>query len=136
MPMEDWIQHSTVARFLYDWQTVIAGVLALLAAFGTIVATMIIARRQIAASREEADRVIDATRAQTSVTAAQTETTVRLQRMRDAGEARAFRAMLEAAMTRVLAEATCDPADRDDEAPLMPAFTRAADTDEAGHAFQ
>ena len=32
MGMEDWIQHSTVARFLYDWQTLIAGVLALLAA--------------------------------------------------------------------------------------------------------
>jgi hypothetical protein len=32
MAMEDWIQHSTVARFLYDWQTLIAGVLALLAA--------------------------------------------------------------------------------------------------------
>ena len=105
MPIEDWIQHSTVARFLYDWQTVIAGVLALAAAFGTIVATMIIARRQIAASREEADRVIAATRAQTSVTAKQTETTARLERMRDASEASAFHAMLEAAMARVLAEA-------------------------------
>jgi hypothetical protein len=73
MPLEDWIQHSRVDRFLYDWQTVIAGVLALLAGLGTVIATMIIARRQIAASREEADRVIAATREQT-------ETTVRLER--------------------------------------------------------
>lgn len=32
MAMEDWIQHSTLARFLYDWETLIAGVLTLLAA--------------------------------------------------------------------------------------------------------
>ncbi len=76
-----------------------------LAAFGTIAVTMIIARRQIAASREEADRVIAATRAQTEATGRQTETTVRLEQMRDANEALAFHAMLEAAMARVLAEA-------------------------------
>jgi hypothetical protein len=40
---------------LDHWQTIIAGVLAFAAGFGTVVATMIIARRQIAASREEAD---------------------------------------------------------------------------------
>jgi hypothetical protein len=40
MPMEDWIQHWMVARFLYDWQTLIAGVLAVLAALGTIWATI------------------------------------------------------------------------------------------------
>ena len=32
MPLENWIQHSRVDQFLYDWQTVIAGGLALLAA--------------------------------------------------------------------------------------------------------
>jgi glycerol dehydrogenase-like iron-containing ADH family enzyme len=66
------------------------------AGFGTVVATLIIARRQIVASREEADKVIAATRAQTEVTAKQTETTVRLEKDRVASEARAFRAMLEA----------------------------------------
>jgi hypothetical protein len=34
MPLEDWVQHSRVDRFLYDWQTLIAGVLALAA--GTV----------------------------------------------------------------------------------------------------
>ena len=98
MPLENWIQHSRVDQFLYDWQTVIAGVLALLAAFGTIWVTRRIANRQIAASREEADRVIAATREQT-------ETTVQLERKRELSEAQAFRAMLAAAMTRVLDEA-------------------------------
>jgi hypothetical protein len=105
MPSEDWIQNYTVARFLYDWQTLAAGLLALLAAVGTIWVTRHIANRQIAASREEADRVIAATRAQIEATFKQTETTVRLEQMRDASEALAFHAMLEAAMARVLAEA-------------------------------
>ena len=98
--------HFTTWLDLFDhWQTVIAGVLAFAAGFGTVVATMIIASRQIAASREEADRVIAASQAQTEATFKQTETTVRLEEMRDANEALAFHAMLEAAMTRVLAEA-------------------------------
>ena len=99
MPLESWIQHSRVNEFLYDWQTVIAGVLALVAAFGTIWMTRRIANRQIKASCEEADKVIAATRDQT-------EATVRLERERVLSEDRAFRAMLEAAMTGVLAEAT------------------------------
>jgi hypothetical protein len=98
MPLENWIQHSRVNQFLYDWQTVIAGVLALAAGIITVVVTMIIANKQITASRKEADRVIAATREQT-------ETTVRLEDRRNASEAEAFRVMLEAAMTRVLAEA-------------------------------
>jgi hypothetical protein len=85
----DWVDH---------WQTLIAGGFALLAGVGTVVATIIIARRQIAASREEADKVIAATREQTA-------TTVRLEQERDAAEASAFRAMLEAGMRRVLVEA-------------------------------
>jgi hypothetical protein len=32
MPLESWIQHSRVDQFLYDWQTLIAGALALVAA--------------------------------------------------------------------------------------------------------
>jgi hypothetical protein len=68
MPLEVWIQHSRVDQFLYDWQTVIAGVLAFVAGFGTVVATMIIARKQINASREDAASVIAATRDQTRAT--------------------------------------------------------------------
>jgi hypothetical protein len=90
---------------LDHWQTIIAGFLALLAAVGTIWVTRHIANRQIAASREEADRVIAATRAQTEATFKQTEATVRLEDLRNASEAEAFRIMLEAAMARVLAEA-------------------------------
>ncbi len=91
--------HYTTWLDLFDhWQTVIAGVLAFVAGFGTVVATMIIARRQIDASREEANRIIAATREQTA-------TTVRLEREREASEASAFHAMLKAAMARVLTEA-------------------------------
>ena len=98
--------HFTTWLDLFDhWQTVIAGVLALVAAFGTIFVTGRIASRQIAAAREEADRVIEATRAQTEATFKQTEATVRLEDLRNAREALAFYVMLEAAMARVLAEA-------------------------------
>jgi hypothetical protein len=85
----DWLDH---------WQTLIAGGFALLAGVGTVVATIIIANRQIAASREEAKRVIAAT-------CEQTATTVNLEQTRKESEARAFRAMFEAAMVRVLADA-------------------------------
>jgi hypothetical protein len=91
-----WVDH---------WQTLIAGFLAFVAGVGTVVAarwaiwvTRSTAKKQIDASREEADKVIAATREQT-------ETTVRLERERVLSEADAFRAMLEAAMARVLAEA-------------------------------
>ena len=83
MPLEVWIQHSRVNQFLYDWQTVIAGGLALLAG----VIAVCVTQRQITATRE------------------QTETTVRLEQERVASESRAFHAMLAAAMERVLAEA-------------------------------
>jgi hypothetical protein len=49
MPSEDWIQHSIVARVLYDWQTLIAGLLAVLAAWRTIWATTKSADREVAA---------------------------------------------------------------------------------------
>ena len=79
--------HFTTGLDLFDhWQTVIAGVLALAAAFGTVVATMIIARKQIAVAQKQID------------------TTLRLEQERVASEATAFRAMLEAAMVRVLSE--------------------------------
>jgi hypothetical protein len=82
-----------VAQFLYAWQTLIAGVLAVLAAAGTIWATI-----------KAANREIEASQAQTAVAQKQIETTIDLARKRDASEARAFRTMLEAAMTQVLAE--------------------------------
>jgi hypothetical protein len=98
--------HFTTWLDLFDhWQTVIAGVLALVAAFGTILVTGRIANRQITAAREEADRVVAAARAQTEATFKQTETTFDLEQMRNGNEAHSFHAMLEAAMARVLAEA-------------------------------
>jgi hypothetical protein len=90
---------------LYNWQTLIAGLLALGAAVWTIKATRSTAKEQIDASQKDADRVIAATRAQTEATFKQTDATVTLDQLHDASEALAFHVMLEAAMARVLAEA-------------------------------
>jgi hypothetical protein len=87
MPLESWVQHSRHDMFLYDWQTLIAGVLAIVAAVGTIWATIRSANREIAASQ------------------AQIAATRRLEQQRVARETFAFSAMLEAAMGRVIAEA-------------------------------
>jgi hypothetical protein len=81
---------TTCLDALDHCQTLIAGVLAF---------------KQIEASREEADRVITATREQTAVAHEQIATTLRLERERVLSEDRAFHATLEAAMARVLAEA-------------------------------
>jgi hypothetical protein len=109
MPMEVWIGHSRVDQFLYDWQTLIAGVLAggfaVLAAIGTIWVTRSTARRQIEAAREQADRMVRAAREQTAVAQQQIATTLRLDRRRAASEGYAFHAMFNAAMSRVLTEA-------------------------------
>jgi hypothetical protein len=94
MPLEGWIQDYAVARFLYDWQTLVAGVLAVLAAWRTIRATVESANREVKTSQE-----------QTAVAQKQIETTIQLARKRDEDEYDAFRTMLEAAMTRVLFEA-------------------------------
>jgi hypothetical protein len=86
--------HFTTLLDLVDhWQTLIAGVLAVLAAWRTIRATT-----------KSADREVAASQAQTAVAQKQIETTVRLERERDENEFDAFRVMLEAAMTRVLFE--------------------------------
>jgi hypothetical protein len=74
-------------QFLYDWQTLIAGVLAVVAAVGTIWTTISSANREVEVAQK------------------QIETTLCLERERAAREASAFHAMLEAAMARVLAEA-------------------------------
>jgi hypothetical protein len=76
--------YTTFPEALDHWQTGIAGVLAFVAGILTVVAAM---------------RVISATREQTA-------TTVRLERERILSEESAFRAVLEAAMARILAEAT------------------------------
>jgi hypothetical protein len=76
-----------------------------IAAFLTIWVTRRIANRQIAASREDADRVVAAARAQTEATFKQTDATITLDQLHDASEALAFHAMLAAAMDRVRAEA-------------------------------
>jgi len=94
MPLEDWAQHWAIAKFLYDWQTLIAGLLAVLAAWRTIRATT-----------KSADREVAASQAQTAVAQRQIETTIDLAQKRAEAEYDAFRIMLEAAMTRVLAEA-------------------------------
>jgi hypothetical protein len=72
----------------------IAGLLAVGAAWRTIRATT-----------ESADREVKASQEQTAVAQKQIETTVRLEQDRVASEASAFHAMLAAAMDRVLAEA-------------------------------
>jgi hypothetical protein len=87
--------HFTTLLDLVDhWQTLIAGVLAVGAAWRTIRATV-----------ESANREVDASQAQTAVAQKQIETTIQLARKRDENEYDAFRLTLEAAMTRVLFEA-------------------------------
>jgi hypothetical protein len=87
--------HFTTWLDLFDhWQTLAAGILAVLAATGTIWATIRSASREISASQ-----------AQTAVAQQQIATTIRLERRRVVREGYAFCAMLEAAMERVLVEA-------------------------------
>jgi hypothetical protein len=94
-PMSDpppW--HFTTWLDLLDhWQTLFAGVLAVLAAWRTIRATT-----------KSADREVAASQAQTAVAQKQIETTIDLARRRDENEYDAFRIMLEAAMARVIDE--------------------------------
>ena len=99
----DWADH---------WQTLLAGFLAFVAGVGTVLAaiwaiwaTRSTAKKQIVAAREDADRVISATRAQTDAPFKQTETTVRLERRRVVREGYAFSALLGAAISRVLDDA-------------------------------
>jgi hypothetical protein len=103
-------------KLLTDWGGFIGGIFALAAAGWAVTATRSTAKdqidaarkqadKQINAAREEADKVIAATRAQIEATVKQTATAVQLERDRIENEDLAFRAMLEAAMARVLAEA-------------------------------
>ena len=107
-------------NWLYYYQTLVAGILAVLAAGGTIWATIQSANREIATSQAE-----------TKVAQEQIATTLRLERQRVARELYAFRAMVEAAMGRVIAEANeareiFSKAPRFDEDPFGRAFDSAA----------
>jgi hypothetical protein len=95
-PMSDpqpW-HFTTLLDALDHWQTLFAGVLAVLAAWRTIRATT-----------KSADREVKASQDQTAVAQKQIETTIQLAQKHDEDEYDAFRLMLEAAMTRVLFEA-------------------------------
>jgi hypothetical protein len=80
-------------QFVDHWQTLITGVLALVAGIGTIWATIASAQREIAANQ-----------AQTKVAQEQLATTLRLERRRVVRESYAFFAMVEAAMGTILAD--------------------------------
>jgi len=76
---------------VYDWQTLIAGILALLAAFGTIWATIISANREISAAQN-----------QMAVAQRQTRLTLALDRRRVARESFAFLSMMDAVMSNLI----------------------------------
>jgi hypothetical protein len=76
---------------LYDWQTLVAGILAVLAAFGTIWATINSANREIAAAQRQTDAALK-----------QTALTLALDRRRIARESYAFFAMMNAATESTL----------------------------------
>jgi hypothetical protein len=104
-----WVPNDrNLYRLLTDWGGVIAGILALAAAWWTVRATRSTARDQIAAAQQQADKEIAANReaADREIAASreQIATTIHLERDRVAHENRAFCVMLEAAMARVLAE--------------------------------
>jgi len=80
---------------VYEWQTLIAGVLAVIAALLTIRATNEAASLEISAAQE-----------QTAASLKQTEVTLDLDRRRTAREGYAFHAMLSASMASILEDAT------------------------------
>jgi hypothetical protein len=79
-------QFTTWLDFFDHWQTLIAGVFALLAGLGTIWVTRSTAKRQIAAAREEADKQIAASREQTAAAYDQNATNIRLEHQRAQNE--------------------------------------------------
>lgn len=83
--------YAGVLKVLYDWQTLITGILALIAALATIRVTIKAANREISAAQE-----------QTRVAQEQIAVTLRVERRRIARESYAFFAMLEAAMGAVV----------------------------------
>jgi hypothetical protein len=97
---------AAVHGWFYDWQTLIAGLLALLAGVVTVVGTvwgiLSAANRQVKAVNAAADRQITAAREQTAAAQHQTEVMRDMERRRIASEGYAFHAMLEAAMDAVI----------------------------------
>ncbi len=104
---------SSPHGWVYDWQTLIAGIFALAAGVGTVWGTLMAANRQVKAAHDAADREIKAasdaanrqiTAAQQQTAAAQHQTEVMrdMERRRIAREGYAFYAMLEAAMGAVI----------------------------------
>jgi hypothetical protein len=100
---------------LYDWQSLVAGGLALLAGIVTVWGTLRAAKRQVRAANETADREIKAAneaadrqiaaaQEQTAAAQHQTAVTEELERRRIAREGYAFHAMLEAAIGAVIAD--------------------------------
>jgi hypothetical protein len=75
MPLENWVHHSALWPFLYDWQTLLAGLLALGAALWTISVT-----------RSAANSQIEAANQQVAAARAQIATDVRLDRERAQNE--------------------------------------------------
>ena len=100
-------------QFVDHWQTLVAGLLALIAAGGTVWGTLAAANRQVKAANEAADRQIKAAAAaadrqvaaaqeQTQAAQRQTAVTREIESRRIAREGYAFHAMLKAAMEAVI----------------------------------
>jgi hypothetical protein len=88
--------------WFYTWQTLFAGVLALLAGGLTVWGTLIAAKRQVKAANDAANRQIIAAQEQTVAAQHQTAVMRDMERKRIAREGFAFYAMLEAAMGAVV----------------------------------
>jgi hypothetical protein len=88
--------------WVYEWQTLIAGLLALAAGVGTVWGTLRAANRQVETVNDAADRQITAAREQTAAAQRQTQAMRDMGRRRIASEGYAFHAMLEAAMSAVI----------------------------------
>jgi hypothetical protein len=94
--------YASLYDFFRDQGSIVAGLLALVAAYLTIRVTREMADRTIKATRETADREISAAQDQTKVAQEQIAATLRIERRRSTSEAWAFYVALEAAMAIVI----------------------------------
>jgi len=94
--------YTGLCKLLYDWQTLIAGGLALFAGVVTVCGTLRSAKRQVKATNDAADRQITAAQEQTAAAQHQTAVMRDMERRRISREGYAFYAMLEAAMGAVI----------------------------------
>jgi hypothetical protein len=88
--------------WLATWQTLLAGLLAIVAAWITVRGTLRAARLTNQATRDSADREIAAAQEQTRVAQQQIETTLKLERERYDRERFSFLSVLEATMRGVI----------------------------------